>query len=378
MKVYFAASSAGIPKYKANYLLIMNTIRSLGLELIDNHFTSRIEGRRLYKNAVEAVQGEIRCLSQSDFVIAEVEVPSYGVGVGISQAVTQRKPVLCLYPLSADPSKVSDVFAGYYYDQVRLEYYDENNIKGIIQNNIALFGGKGLFKFNFLISPQINDFLELGSRQTGKSKSEFLREEIIRNIIEKEPTYKKKQRKTREMVILVNKTGKSLKKYVPRHQAHVGQGLLHKAFVCLVVDKNGKVLLHKRKHWLWDGHWDVTAISHPLYINGREETYKEAAKKALKREMGVRGVNPIKLGSFVYFAKHPGDGSCENEFCVIMFGRYDGNVSPNPEDVYEYKWMDFQEFVKDAKTRPEVYTPWSVLMVETLEKSGKLDKLAAK
>lgn len=356
----------------------MNAVKDLGLELIDNHFTSRIEGRRLYKNAVEAVKGEIRRVSQSDFVIAEVEVPSYGVGVGISQAVSQRKSVLCLYPLSADPTQISDVFTGYYYDQVRLEYYDKNNIREIIKNNIALVEGKGLFKFNFLISPQINNFLESGSHQTGKSKSEFLREEIIRNIIEKEPNYKKKQRKTGEMIILVDEKGRSLKKYVPRHQAHAGQGLLHKAFVCLVMDKNGKVLLHKRKHWLWDGLWDLTAISHPLYINGREETYKEAAKKALKREMGVQGVNLAKVGSFVYFAKHPGDGACENEYCAIMFGRYDGPVVPNPEDVYEYKWMDFKEFVKDAKRHPKLYTPWVVLTVETLEKSGKLDELAVK
>lgn len=202
MKVYFAASSAGITKYKANYLLIMSAIRKLGLELVENHFTSRIKGLTLYKNPQEVVKGEIRLVSQCDVLIADVAVPSFGVGVVISHAVYQRKPVLVLYPDSAPRADASEAFTGYYYDLVKLEFYNRKNLNKILHDYLVTEQHKGLSKFNFLISPEIDAFLERGSKETGKSKSEFLREEIIREIISKDRNYqsyiKTKRRKERK------------------------------------------------------------------------------------------------------------------------------------------------------------------------------------
>lgn len=174
------------------------------------------------------------------------------------------------------------------------------------------------------------------------------------------------------MVMLVDENDNFLGKYAPRHEAHIEGGLHHRAFVCFVLNKDGEILLQKRKHWLWDGLWDLSAISHPLHINRRDETYQEAASRALKKEMGIEGVGVEKIGGFNYYAKHEKDEGCENEYCAILFGRYDGPVKPDTEDVYESKWMDFEEFVKDIKEQPQIYTPWAVLTVETLEIGGRL------
>lgn len=184
----------------------------------------------------------------------------------------------------------------------------------------------------------------------------------------------KRKKAANQMVILVDENDNFLGKYAPRHEAHIGKGLHHRAFVCFVLNGKGEILLQKRRHWLWDGLWDLSAVSHPLFIEGREESYQEAASRALKKEMGIERVKVGKIGGFNYYAKHDKDDGCENEYCAILFGRYDGSVAPDKEDVYEHKWMDFQEFVKDIKKQPQIYTPWAILTGETLEIRGRLEE----
>lgn len=191
----------------------------------------------------------------------------------------------------------------------------------------------------------------------------------------------KKDKVSIQQVILVDENDNFLGEYAPRHEAHIGKGLHHRAFVYFVLNKKGEILLQKRKHWLWDGLWDLTAISHPLHLEGRDESYQEAASRALKREMGIEGVEVEKIGGFNYYAKHEEDGlpagrqGCENEYCAVLFGRYSGPVKPSEEDVYEYKWMSFANFIKDIKKQPQIYTPWAILTIETLKTGGKLKEL---
>lgn len=166
--------------------------------------------------------------------------------------------------------------------------------------------------------------------------------------------------------------------YASREECHSGEGRRHRAFVTLLVDSQNQVTLQKRKHRLFDNLWDLTAISHPLHIGevshvsqvskvskGRDESYQEASDRALKREMGIGHVPIKKVGAFNYFAK---DGeNCENEYCAVLTGRYDGQYQPNLDEVYEVKQMAFEEFLTDIRTNPGQYTPWAVLAVKQLK-----------
>ena len=69
--------------------------------------------------------------------------------------------------------------------------------------------------------------------------------------------------------------------------AHTGRGRRHRAFVTTLFDSEGRILIQKRKHKLFDGLWDLTAVSHNLRTNGHNESYQEASDRALKREMGI-------------------------------------------------------------------------------------------
>ncbi len=157
-------------------------------------------------------------------------------------------------------------------------------------------------------------------------------------------------------VILVDNWDKKLG-YGSLEEAHTGKGKRHRAFVTLLFNDKDQVLLQKRKHRLFDGFWDLTAVSHPLQINGKAESYQLASDRALKKEMGIRHVGVNKVGAFNYFAK---DGKyCENEYCAILTGQYGGKFKENAKEVYGTKWVRYYDFIQDVSKNPSLYTPWA-------------------
>lgn len=159
--------------------------------------------------------------------------------------------------------------------------------------------------------------------------------------------------------------------YAPRIDCHTGKGKRHRAFVTLLFDYENNVILQKRRHKLFDGLWDLTAISHPIHINGKDETFQKASDRALNKEMGINKVVIKNVGSFNYFAKD-GD-NCENEHCAILVGIYHGEVKPDKKEVYEIKRLEFEEFINDVKQNPRKYTPWAKLAVQKMENNSKFD-----
>lgn len=157
--------------------------------------------------------------------------------------------------------------------------------------------------------------------------------------------------------------------YEKRVVCHTGLGKRHRAFVTLLFDKDKKVLLQRRKHRLFDDVWDLTAISHPLHIDGQDETWQEASDRALKKEMGIEHVEIENIGAFNYYAK---DGkNCENEHCVVLVGNYDGDFQSNPEEVYEVKRVDYNDFISDVDKNSSKYAPWAILAAGVLKKYYK-------
>ena len=168
-----------------------------------------------------------------------------------------------------------------------------------------------------------------------------------------------------QQLLLVDENDKFLGKYAPKMKCHTGDGLHHRAFTIMILNKNGEVLLQKRKHKLWDNFWDLTN-SHPLHReDGTDETYEEAAQRCLKREWGTE-IPMKKLFAFNYFAKYK-DNLCENEYCIFMIGRYDEEPAPSLEVAYGYKWMPLDKLLKDIKIHSQEYTPWLIKALEELE-----------
>ncbi len=174
---------------------------------------------------------------------------------------------------------------------------------------------------------------------------------------------------TEQQLILVDKKDKFLGRYASKSKCHIDKGLHHRAFTILIFNKKGEILLQNRKHKIWDSYWDLTN-SHPLHKkNGKDETYKEAVRQCLKKEWGIE--TPVKkLFGFNYFASY--GNFCENEYCLILIGKYNGKVHPNPEIIYKYKWVKAEKLFKDIKINPLKYTPW---LIQSLKRLTKLKKL---
>lgn len=167
------------------------------------------------------------------------------------------------------------------------------------------------------------------------------------------------------MLLLVDDSDTFSGKYAKRGECHFGNGLHHRAFVVVIQNKKGEILLQKRKHKLWDGYWDVSSISHVLHLEDYDETYEEAGNRSLSVEMGIPKTQLQKVGGFNYFAKF--GKNCENEYCAILLGDYDGKVKPNSDVVYEYAWVSREEFIKDVLSQKEKkYTPWAIYTVTNL------------
>ena len=85
----------------------------------------------------------------------------------------------------------------------------------------------------------------------------------------------------------------------------------------------------------------------------------EAAHRRLEEELGL-DAELEHLFSFTYHARFGEIGS-ERELCHVVAGRYEGPVSPNPEEISSVKWVEPDELEREIERAPEQFTPWFLL-----------------
>ena len=175
---------------------------------------------------------------------------------------------------------------------------------------------------------------------------------------------------TQEILVLVDDKDNEIGTDT-RENCHAGNGKRHRAYTAFIFH-NGRVLLQQRsaKKLLWPGAWDVSFTSH-VYPG---ETYQEAASRRAKEELKANVGRLDDVHSFVYFA--PQGANAENEFCRVLVGDFDGEITPNPEEMMSVKWARLSEVRADLKDHPESYTPWFKLSFEGFLKSPASKKYA--
>jgi len=152
--------------------------------------------------------------------------------------------------------------------------------------------------------------------------------------------------------------------YAPRSECHTGKGKRHRAFVILLYNKDKKILLQHRKHKLFDKLWDLAGASHPLHIDGRNESYIESSSCCLKVEWKIENVELKKIGAFNYFKEY-GD-RCENEYCALIVGEYNEELDTNPEVAYGFRWVSLEQLLSEIGENSEIFTPWLIEAVKVL------------
>ncbi len=109
MKIYFAGSIRGGREDAPVYAQIIDLMNRYG-EILTEHVgkpdlkEDPLSDRVIYER-------DMRWLTEADVVVAEVTVPSHGVGYEIARAETLGKPILCLHRPQA-ARRLSALLAG--------------------------------------------------------------------------------------------------------------------------------------------------------------------------------------------------------------------------------------------------------------------------
>jgi len=110
MNIYFACSITGGREFESVYQALTQAMLADGHEVPTAHLAdstvleleTRVSPREVYDR-------DVRWIAAADALIAEVSVPSHGVGYEIGYALGAGKPVLCL---AQQGRKVSKMISG--------------------------------------------------------------------------------------------------------------------------------------------------------------------------------------------------------------------------------------------------------------------------
>jgi isopentenyl-diphosphate delta-isomerase len=137
-------------------------------------------------------------------------------------------------------------------------------------------------------------------------------------------------------------------------QAHNSQTKLHAAFSSYVFNKEGKFLVTQRAHTkkVWHGVWTNSCCGHPMPGESREE----AVKRRLQFELGLEVENiTLVIPDYIYKTP-PYSGIIENEYCPIYVCITDNDPKLNPDEVEEYKWVDWDWYVEQLNNDSNDYS----------------------
>lgn len=130
-KIFLSGSIRGGRQLLETYRFMFDTLEEAGAEVLSWHVVDpELENVEMGMTEEEIYARDMGLLVKSDALIAEVTVPSTGVGYEICRALAQRIPVLCLYSLDA---AVSAMILGNPESLLEARAYpDKTSLKNII------------------------------------------------------------------------------------------------------------------------------------------------------------------------------------------------------------------------------------------------------
>ncbi|MCK5065824.1 MAG: nucleoside 2-deoxyribosyltransferase [Bacteroidales bacterium] len=122
MKIYFCGSIRGGRELALTYEKIIGMLRGFGTVLTEHIGSDEmIHNKDRVLSDKEIHDRDLGWILESDLLVAEVTVPSLGVGYEIGRAIEMGKPVLCLYDAGSGKA-LSAMIAGS--DKVEMELYE--------------------------------------------------------------------------------------------------------------------------------------------------------------------------------------------------------------------------------------------------------------
>jgi isopentenyl-diphosphate Delta-isomerase len=156
-----------------------------------------------------------------------------------------------------------------------------------------------------------------------------------------------------EQLILVDELDREIG-FKGKNDCHLGKGALHRAFSIFVFNSANELLLQQRSpsKMLWPSYWSNTCCSHPR----RGERMEHAVIRRLEQELGFHC--PLEfLYKFKYQAQFGAIGA-EHEYCWVYYGRYDGPVDVNANEIEAWRFLDVAALERELGAAPDRFTPW--------------------
>jgi isopentenyl-diphosphate delta-isomerase len=156
-----------------------------------------------------------------------------------------------------------------------------------------------------------------------------------------------------EVVVLVD-PGDAVVGVAPKLDAH-REGRLHRAVSVVLFDDEGRMLLQRRaaEKYHSAGLWSNTCCGHPR----PGESVEDAARRRLRDELGIDVPNVRRVDQFMYRADLEG-GMVEHELDHVVVGSWNGDVEPNPSEVWETRWIHVHQLLAELVSAPSRYTAW--------------------
>lgn len=166
-----------------------------------------------------------------------------------------------------------------------------------------------------------------------------------------------------ENVVLVSEDGSPIGVAL-KETVHGTDTPLHLAFSCHVFDDDGLVLVTRRAltKSTWAGVWTNSFCGHP----GPDEPTEDAVRRRADFELGIRIENlELTLPDFRYRAVDD-SGVVENEICPVYRATVLGPLTPNPEEVVQYEWVQPSRLRTAIDAAPWAFSPWLVMQAPQL------------
>lgn len=174
---------------------------------------------------------------------------------------------------------------------------------------------------------------------------------------------------TLDHVVLVDDDGTVVGSH-ERATVHQDSTPLHLGFSCYLFDRNGHVLLTRRalSKRTFPGVWTNSFCGHPRPA----ETLAQAVLRHAQHELGVAVADvEVVLPDFRYQAWDE-EGTMENELCPVLTAITHQEVTPHPEEVCEWRWIDPDHLAALTRTAEVALSPWAMLQIPLLRSAGTL------
>lgn len=189
MKVYFSGSIHGRDSHEGEYQAIVKDLGARGYKVQSAHVLG-VDKKKLSevndKYRIDYYKRLIKWISEADFVVAEVSHGSISIGHEISLALEKGKNVIAL---TTNDNRGPAILLAIKSDKLQMIKYNVESLHLILDKAIQKARLKTDIRFNFFISPEINEYLDWFSRVKRLPRAVYIRE-----LLEKEMAKNKQYR----------------------------------------------------------------------------------------------------------------------------------------------------------------------------------------